>query len=181
MPRGGRKVRTGLPGRPFSLGKWIDENGDGRSTMRSRSKPAASRVRASTMTAAFHCIVTIKASSRNDSTSTKPIGILLHNDITVIDHALTRPWTVNKAYRRNLNVRPVWVESECEEGQVSCADRKEDYFLSAEGLLMPAKKDQAPPDLQIFQSHRGSDDNTSIPRVCPFAYVTLARPENDLQ
>ena len=27
---------------------------------------------------------------------------------------------------------------------------KENYFLSAEGHLMPAKKDQAPPDLRYF-------------------------------
>jgi hypothetical protein len=26
----------------------------------------------------------------------------------------------------------------------------ENYFLSAEGLLMPAKKDQPPPDLRYF-------------------------------
>ena len=25
------------------------------------------------------------------------------------------------------------------------------YFLSADGLLMPAKKDQAPPDLRYFK------------------------------
>ena len=25
---------------------------------------------------------------------------LLHDDITTIDHALTRPWVVNKTYRR---------------------------------------------------------------------------------
>ena len=28
---------------------------------------------------------------------------------------------------------------------------KENYFLSADGLLMPAKKDQAPPDLRYFK------------------------------
>jgi hypothetical protein len=28
---------------------------------------------------------------------------------------------------------------------------KETYFLSADGVLMPAKKDQAPPDLRYFQ------------------------------
>jgi hypothetical protein len=28
---------------------------------------------------------------------------------------------------------------------------EENYFLSAEGLLMPAKKDQAPPDLRYFK------------------------------
>ena len=28
---------------------------------------------------------------------------------------------------------------------------EENYFLSADGLLMPAKKDQAPPDLRYFE------------------------------
>jgi hypothetical protein len=28
---------------------------------------------------------------------------------------------------------------------------KENYFLSADGLLMPAKKDQVPPDLRYFK------------------------------
>ena len=27
----------------------------------------------------------------------------------------------------------------------------EDFFLSADGLLMPARKDQAPPDLRYFK------------------------------
>jgi len=71
--------------------------------------------------------------------------------MTVIDHALTRPWTVMKNYRRNPNVRPVWNEAECEEGQGWAKIGKETYFLSAEGMLMPAKKDQAPPDLRYFQ------------------------------
>ena len=30
---------------------------------------------------------------------------------------------------------------------------KENYFLSADGLLMPTKKNQAPPDVRIFQSN----------------------------
>jgi hypothetical protein len=79
---------------------------------------------------------------------------LLHNDITVFDHALTRPWAVSKAYRRNPNPRPAWVESECEEGQAHVQIGKEGYFLSAEGLLMPAKKDQSPPDLKYFNQSR---------------------------
>jgi hypothetical protein len=28
---------------------------------------------------------------------------------------------------------------------------KENYFLSADGMLMPAKKDQPPPDLRYFK------------------------------
>jgi hypothetical protein len=32
---------------------------------------------------------------------------VLHNEITVIDHALTRPWTVDKQYLRNRDPRPI--------------------------------------------------------------------------
>jgi hypothetical protein len=31
---------------------------------------------------------------------------------------------------------------------------KDDYFLSADGLLMPARKDQPPPDLKYFNRSR---------------------------
>jgi hypothetical protein len=79
---------------------------------------------------------------------------LLHDRMTVIDHALTRPWTVTKTFRRNPNARPVWSEAECEEGQAHLQIGKEDYFLSAEGFLMPAKKGQAPPDLRYFNQSR---------------------------
>ena len=75
---------------------------------------------------------------------------VLHNMITVIDHALTRPWTVDKTYRRNTNPRPAWREFYCIEGNVNIVIGKENYFMSADGLLMPAKKEQAPPDLRYF-------------------------------
>src|ERR1700730_5840886 len=76
---------------------------------------------------------------------------VLHAMITVIDHALTRPWTVDKTFRRNLNPRPRWRDFYCIEGSVNVVVGKENYFLSAEGLLMPAKKNQAPPDLRYFK------------------------------
>ena len=76
---------------------------------------------------------------------------MLHNVITVFDHALTHPWTVDKRYRRSPEARPVWTEGECEEGQVHVQIGKEDYFLSADGMLMPAKKGQPAPDLRYFK------------------------------
>ena len=33
---------------------------------------------------------------------------ILHDEITVIDHALTRPWTVDKKYVLVANQRPNW-------------------------------------------------------------------------
>jgi len=76
---------------------------------------------------------------------------VLHDMITVMDHALTRPWTADKTYRRSANTRPKWREYYCINGMVNVVIGKENYFLSADGLLMPAKKNQAPPDLRYFK------------------------------
>jgi len=76
---------------------------------------------------------------------------VLPDTITVMDHALTRPWTADKTYRRSANTRPKWREYYCINGMVNVVIGKENYFLSADGLLMPAKKNQAPPDLRYFK------------------------------
>ena len=75
----------------------------------------------------------------------------LHDEITVIDHALTRPWSVDKTFVRNPQPHPNWARSSCVEGNNQIVIGKENYFLSADGLLMPAKKDQPPPDLKYFK------------------------------
>jgi hypothetical protein len=76
---------------------------------------------------------------------------IAHDQVTVIDHALTRPWTVTKNYRRSPQPQPYWTEEYCESNNhVSIG--KDDYMLSADGLLMPARKDQAPPDLRYFKT-----------------------------
>jgi hypothetical protein len=73
---------------------------------------------------------------------------ILHDDVTTIDHALTRPWTVDKWYQRERN--PVWVEAICSEQNDHLKLGGEDYMVSADGFIMPAKKGQAPPDLKFF-------------------------------
>jgi hypothetical protein len=79
---------------------------------------------------------------------------ILHDEITVIDHALTRPWSVDKTFRRSPNPRPSWNEAACVEGNNQVVIGKENYFLSADGNLMPTKKDQPPPDLKYFKPAR---------------------------
>jgi hypothetical protein len=76
---------------------------------------------------------------------------ILHDEITVFDHALTRPWSVDKTFRRDPNQRPNWPEMNCNEGNANIVIGKENYWLSGDGLLMPARKDQAPPDLRYFK------------------------------
>jgi hypothetical protein len=79
---------------------------------------------------------------------------IMHDEMTTIDHALTRPWTVDKKYLRNANPHPDWPEYYITENNAQIAVGKENYFLSADGLLMPAKKNQAPPDLKYFRPAR---------------------------
>ena len=79
---------------------------------------------------------------------------VLHDEITVIDHALTRPWSVDKTFRRSPNPRPRWNETSCVEGNNQVVVGKENYFLSADGDLMPTRKDQPPPDLKYFKPAR---------------------------
>jgi len=79
----------------------------------------------------------------------------LYDEITVIDNALTRPWSALKTYRRVAAKGPIWWrEDVCAENNVHVAVGKEDYFLSADGFLMPARKDQSPPDLRYFKPAR---------------------------
>ena len=77
---------------------------------------------------------------------------ILRNDVTVIDHALTRPWTVHKTYGREADKEhPIWNENNCGEYNNHVKIGNEGYMLSADGFLMPAKKDQPPPDLRYFK------------------------------
>jgi hypothetical protein len=73
----------------------------------------------------------------------------LYDEITVIDHALTRPWIITKHYRRDRN--PVRLEYNCSEDNHHVLIGGQDYFLSGDNMLMPAKKGQAPPDLRYFR------------------------------
>jgi hypothetical protein len=79
---------------------------------------------------------------------------LLHDEITTIDNALTRPWTVTKSYHRMPVAHPAWREVICAEGNQHVKIGKEAYFLGADGYLMPTKKDQSPPDLKYFKAQK---------------------------
>src|SRR5258708_31252070 len=76
---------------------------------------------------------------------------ILHDEITVIDHALTRPWVVMKSYKRDPSPQPYWHEEVCPEANPHLRIGAEIYMLSADGYLMPQKKGQKPPDLRYFE------------------------------
>ena len=73
---------------------------------------------------------------------------LLLDDVTLIDHALTRPWSVTRSFRRAA--KPSWTEYLCSENNNLVIIGGESYFVREDGYLMPMGKDQPPPDLRNF-------------------------------
>ncbi len=67
------------------------------------------------------------------------------------DHALTQPWTIIKKASRKPNVRPKWHTEACSADNSWVRIGNGVYYLSADGNLMPTKKNQAPPDLKYFK------------------------------
>jgi len=79
---------------------------------------------------------------------------LLRNEVTTIDNALSRPWTVTQSYRRVVGAQPIWTERICSEDSKTIRIGEEDYALGRDGLLMPVRKGQPPPDLRYFDQTR---------------------------
>jgi len=137
----------------YSIGRWIDEDGDGRYDVlevETRGPFKGPRVfDGSGLPLHYDNQSIFKERIYLDKANPN----ILHNEITVIDHALTRPWTVDKQYRRNPDPQPVWPEDACD-GNAHVKVGAENYFISADGFLMPARKDQAPPDPRYFKQPR---------------------------
>jgi len=74
----------------------------------------------------------------------------LLDEITLMDHAFTRPWTVTRSYKRQRN--PAWAEYDCHENNEHVIVGREAYLISADGYLMPTRKDQPPPDTRYFKA-----------------------------
>ncbi len=141
-----RKIEPSFIG--YSIGKWIDEDGDGRYDVLVVETRGFKGPRTYDGTGTpFH--------SDNQTIVKERIYLdkadrnVLHDDITVIDHALSHPWVVARKYKRERE--PVFSEYICEEGNLQVRIGAENYMISADGYLMPTKKDQAPPDLKFFE------------------------------
>ncbi len=134
----------------YSTGRWIDDDGDGRYDVLEVETRALKNPRTYDASGIpFHADAetVIKERMFGD----KSDASLLHDEITTYDHALTRPWTVTKTYRRNTEPRPFWRETVCAENNNHVAIAREGYMLSSDGLLMPTRKNQPPPDTRYFQ------------------------------
>jgi hypothetical protein len=134
----------------YAIGNWSGEDADGRYTVlevETRGFKGPRAYDASGLPLAFDNQSVFKERFHLDNGNPN----ILHDEITVFDHALTRPWRVDKTFQRNPNPRPDWREASCVEGNNQIVIGKENYFLSADGNLMPTKKEQAPPDLKYFK------------------------------
>jgi hypothetical protein len=138
----------------YSIGKWTDTDGDGTyDTLEVETRGPFKGPRAYDATGlplAFDNESIFKERIYRDKADQK----ILHDEITVFDHALTRPWTVDKKYVLDPNPRPNWVENYCTENPTMIAIGKDSYFLSGDRLLMPVRKDQPPPDLRYFKPRK---------------------------
>jgi hypothetical protein len=133
----------------YSIGKWYDTDGDGTyDTLEVETRGPFKGPRAYDATGlplAFDNESTFKEKIYRDKADEK----ILHDEITVFDHALTRPWTVDKKYVHEA--KPEWDEAYCTENRSMIAIGKENYFLGGDGMLMPVRKGQTPPDLRYFK------------------------------
>ena len=142
-------VQPSFPG--YSIGRWLDTKGDGRfDTLiietRGFLSPRSFDGRGIPLHEDGQSIV--KERIFLDQTDRNA----LHNEITTIDNALTRPWTVTRTYRRDPDTEPVWVEYVCWENNRHVAIGSEDYIINAaDGNLMPVRKGQPAPDLRNFK------------------------------
>lgn len=133
----------------YSVGKWVDEDGDGRYDVLNVETRLFKGPRVYDGTG-------LPLHRDNQSIIKERIYLdksdknILIDDITVIDNALTQPWSVTKKAKRDPKSRPVWRTAVCAENNSMVRIGKDAYYQSQDGYLMPLKKNQAPPDLRYF-------------------------------
>ena len=138
----------------YSIGHWVDDDGDGTYDV------LVAETRGPFKGPRTYDATGLPLHLDNESRFEERFFIdkndrnLLHDVITVFDHALTRPWLVKKTYRRFVSDKPIWFNhSVCGEGNMHVGIGSEVYMLSSDGLLMPTVKNQPPPDLRFFKRY----------------------------
>lgn len=131
----------------YSIGRWIDEDGDGRYDMlevETRHLKNPRTFDSSGLPLHKDAETVVKERIYLD----KADPDTLHDQITTYDHALVRPWSVTKTMRREHT--PFWFETICGESNLHVNIGNEHYMLNEAGELLPTKKNQSPPDLKHF-------------------------------
>jgi len=129
----------------YSIGKWIDQDGRYALEVETRGFKGPRLFDADGIPLHKDNLTVVKERLYLDRADRD----VLHDEITTIDNALTRPWSVVRSYHRERN--PSWVEYVCAEGNNYVHIGKEFYTRSTDGRLMPIRKDQPPPDLRYFK------------------------------
>jgi len=136
----------------YSIGKWVDENGDGKYDVlevETRLLKAPRTYDASGIPFHKDGKTIIKERFYLDAADPNTI----YDDITVFDNALTRPWSIRKKASRNPK-RPLWRTDVCADDNAMIKIGDDPYFLSADGKLMPTRPNQQPPDLTYFNQQK---------------------------
>jgi hypothetical protein len=146
-----KEAEAGFDG--YSIGQWIDEDNDGRYDVLAVETRLLKGPR-------YFDLSGIPLHEDNETVIRERIFLdkadkdLLHDEMTVTDHALTRPWTVVKDYRRAADPQPQWEEYICALESNTMRIGGETYLLDKDGFLHPSRKDQPPPSLKYFPAQR---------------------------
>jgi len=133
----------------YSVGRWVDTTGQGRyDTLLAETRGVKGPHTYDSSGVPFHKDNQVIFKERIFLDRENPN--LLHNEVTTFDHALTRPWTVTRSYRRIATDRPIWTETYCTEDNHHVLIGGHNYVISGDGYLMPARKGEPPPDLRNF-------------------------------
>jgi hypothetical protein len=131
----------------FSIGAWQDSDGDGRYDTLAVETRALKGPRTFDRSG-------LPLHKDNETVVKERIFLdrsepnLLHDEITTIDHALTRPWTVTRSYRRAPQA--VWLEHVCSENNHRVLLGEESYLVDEDGFIKPTRPGQPAPDLKYF-------------------------------
>jgi hypothetical protein len=132
----------------YSIGRWLDGSGGGRFSVlevETRGFKGPRTFDGSGLPLHDDNQTVVKERFYLDQADKKR----LHIEITTVDHALRRPWSVVRPFQYEPN--PIWLVVDCAEDNRHVVLGNESYLVSADGLLMPTKKDQPPPDLRYFK------------------------------
>ena len=131
----------------LSLGKWVEGSGGATLEIETRFLKGRRIVEATGIPMAEDGKGIIKERLWLDAKDPD----LMHNEITIIDNAFTRPWTVERQYRREHD--PIWEEYNCMEDNRWVVLGGYVYLLDEDGYLMPSAKDEPPPDPKLFEKY----------------------------
>jgi hypothetical protein len=135
----------------YSIGKCVDENGDGRfDTLEIETRSIKLPHTYDATGVPFHedGEGIVKERIYLDTADAN----IIHDEITSIDHALTRPWTVIKTYRRDPSQRAGVALRGVRVGQFAGADRRGRLFHESRRLSDAHQEKSAAARPALFQS-----------------------------